>query len=62
MRTARVKARNVREGDKVVSTVARVLGVQGRKPRTGSPLMKFEFEDGTTETLREDDTVEVLRP
>ena len=62
MRTARVKARNVREGDKVIATVARVMGVQGRKPRSGSPLMKLEFEDGTTETLREDDTVEVLRP
>jgi len=61
MRIARVKARNVREGDKIVVTVSRVMGVQGRKPKSGSPLMKFEYEDGTTETLREDDSVEVLR-
>ena len=62
MRIARIKARNVREGDQVVVTVARVLGVQGRKPRSGSALMKVVYEDGTTETLREDHTVEVLRP
>ena len=62
MRIAKVKARNVREGDQIVTTVARVLGVQGRKPLSGSPLMKVEYDDGTTETLREDDTVEVLRP
>lgn len=62
MRIARVKAKNIREGDKVVVTVARVLGVQGRKPASGAPLMKLEYEDGSTETLREDATVEVLRP
>jgi hypothetical protein len=62
MRIARIKARNVREGDKVVATVSRVMGVQGRKPASTSPLMKLEYEDGTTDTLREDDTVEVLRP
>jgi hypothetical protein len=62
MRIARIKARNLQEGDKVVATVSRVMGVQGRKPTSGSPLMKLEYEDGTTETLREDDTVEVLRP
>ena len=43
-------------------TVARVLGVQGRKPRSGSPLMRLVYEDGTTETFREDHTIEVLRP
>lgn len=37
------------------------LIAQGRKPRSGSPLMKLEYEDGTTETLREDDSVQVLR-
>ena len=63
MRITRVKARNVREGDKIVVTVSRVMGVQGRKPKSGAaPLMKLEYEDGTTETLREDDQVEVLRP
>lgn len=62
MRIARVKARNLRDGDRVVVTVARVMGVQGRKPRYGSPLMKLEHEDGSTETLREDDLVQVLRP
>lgn len=62
LRITRVKAKNVREGDEVVVTVSRVLGVQGRKPRSGSPLMKLEYEDGSTETLREDDAVEILRP
>lgn len=62
MRIARVKAKNVREGDKIVVTVARVMGVQGRKPSSAAPLMKLEYEDGTTETLREDSTVDVLRP
>lgn len=61
MRLTRIKAKNVREGDKVVVTVARVMGVQGRKPRDGAPLMKLEFEDGTSEVLREDEQIEVLR-
>ena len=61
MRLSRIKARNVREGDKVVVTVARVMGVQGRKPRDGAPLMKLEYDDGTSEVLREDQQVEVLR-
>lgn len=43
-------------------TVARVMGMQGRKPRSGAPLLKLEYEDGTTESMREDDLVEVLRP
>lgn len=62
MRISRVKAKSLREGDRVVATVARVMGMQGRKPRSGSPLMKLEYEDGTTEALREDDIVEVIRP
>jgi len=62
MRIARVKAKNLREGDQIVVTVSRVMGMQGRKPRTGSPLLKLEYEDGTTESMREDDVVEVLRP
>lgn len=61
MRVSRIKAKNVREGDKVVVTVARVMGVQGRKPRDGAPLMKLEFEDGTSEVLREDEQIDVLR-
>lgn len=61
LRIARIKARNINEGDLIVVRVARVLGVQGRKPTSGAPLMKLEYEDGTTETLREDDSVEVLR-
>jgi hypothetical protein len=62
MQIRRLRARQLREGDKVVVTVARVMGVQGRKPTSGAaPLMKLEFEDGTVETLREDDAVEVLR-
>jgi hypothetical protein len=62
VRISRVKAKSLREGDKIVVTVARVMGMQGRKPRSGAPLLKLEYEDGTTEALREDDVVEVLRP
>jgi len=62
MRITRIKARNIHEGDQVVVTVARVMGVQGRKPKSGSPLMKLEYEDGTTETIREDDSIQVIRP
>lgn len=62
MRLTRIRARNIREGDKLVFTVSRVMGVQGRKPSEGAPLMKLEYSDGTTEVLREDDHVEVLRP
>lgn len=62
MRISRVKAKSLREGDKVVVTIARVMGMQGRKPRSGSPLLKLEYDDGTTEALREDDIVEVIRP
>lgn len=61
MRISRVKAKNLVEGDRIVVTVARVMGVQGRKPRAAAPLMKLEYEDGTSEVLREDDQVEVLR-
>lgn len=61
MRISRIKARNVREGDEIVVTVTRVMGVQGRKPRDGAPLMRLEYDDGTTETLREDQPLRVLR-
>ena len=61
MRLSNIKAANVREGDKIVVTVARVMGVQGRKPRDGAPLMKLEYEDGTTELLRQDQNVVVVR-
>jgi hypothetical protein len=62
VRLSKKKARSIREGDRIVVTVARVLGVQGRKPAAGAPLMKLEFSDGTTLTLREDDQLEVIRP
>jgi hypothetical protein len=61
MRITRVKAKNLREGDDIVVTVSRVMGMQGRKPRDGAPLMRLEYDDGTTEVLREDDTIRVLR-
>jgi hypothetical protein len=61
MRLSRIRARNIREGDQVVVTVARVLGVRGRKPRNGAPLMMLEYEDGSTELIREDQHVDVLR-
>jgi hypothetical protein len=37
------------------------MGVRGRKPASGAPLMQLEYEDGTTETIREDAAIEVLR-
>jgi hypothetical protein len=37
------------------------MGMQGRKPRDASPLMKLEFDDGTTLTVREDEQLRVLR-
>lgn len=61
MRISTIKAKSVREGDDIVVTVARVMGVQGRKPRGGAPLMKLEYDDGTTEVLREDQVLRVLR-
>jgi len=61
IKLSNIKAANLREGDKIVVTVARVMGVQGRKPRDGAPLMKLEYEDGTTELLRQDQKVVVVR-
>ena len=62
MRISHIRAKNLREGDQIVITVARVMGVQGRKPSNGSPLMRVEYADGTTEAMREDLSVKVLRP
>lgn len=62
MRLTLTKAKNLREGDRVVVTVARVKGMQGRKPQNGAaPLMCVEYDDGTHEVLREDCRVEVLK-
>jgi len=58
----KVRAKRLREGDQIVVTVARVMGMQGRKPRDGAPLMRIELDDGTTWTLREDEQLPVLRP
>lgn len=62
MRVSKTKAKRLKAGDEVVVKVARVLGMQGRKPSDGSaPLMKVEYEDGSTEVLREDQDIQVLR-
>jgi hypothetical protein len=61
VRFSKIRARSVKEGDQVVVTVARVLGMQGRKPSQGAPLMKIEFEDGTTWSVREDEQLRVVR-
>ena len=61
MRISKIKASNLREGDQVVVTIARVMGMQGRKPRDGAPLMKIEYEDGTTEIVREDQQLRIVR-
>jgi hypothetical protein len=61
MRISKIKAKNIREGDQIVVTVARVMGMQGRKPRDSAPLMRLEYEDGTTEVVREDQPLQVIR-
>lgn len=61
MRISKIKAKSLRGGDQIIVTVARVMGVQGRKPRSGAPLMKIEYDDGTTEVVREDQQLNVLR-
>ena len=61
MRIGKTRAGRLREGDQVVVTVRRVLGMQGRKPREGAPLMKVEYSDGSSEVMREDKPVQVLR-
>lgn len=62
MRVSKTKAKRLKAGDEVVVKVARVLGMQGRKPTNGAaPLMKVEYEDGTTEVLREDQDVQIVR-
>lgn len=62
MRISKTKARRLKPGDEIVVRVARVMGMQGRKPSDGSAaLMKIEYDDGSTEVLREDHVVEVLR-
>jgi hypothetical protein len=61
LRVSKIKAKSVREGDQIVVTVARVLGMQGRKPKQGAPLMKIELDDGTTWSVREDEQLRVLR-
>jgi hypothetical protein len=61
VRVLKVRAKRIREGDQIVVRVARVMGMQGRKPRDGAPLMRIELDDGTTLTLREDAQLPVLR-
>lgn len=58
----RKQARNLREGDAIVLRVERVMGMQGRKPRDGrAPLLRVEYDDGTSQTIREDEMVRVVR-
>ena len=47
--------------DGEAKTVARTLGVQGRKPKTGAPLMRVEFVGGETVRVREDKALRVAR-
>jgi hypothetical protein len=61
MRIGNTRAGRLREGDQVVVTVRRVLGMQGRKPREGAPLMRVEYSDGSSEVMREDQPVQVVR-
>ena len=56
-------ARRLQPGDVVIDgeskTVGRTLGVQGRKPRTGAPLMRIEFVDGESIRVREDQPLRI---
>lgn len=61
MRINQIRAGRLREGDQLVVTVHRVMGMQGRKPREGAPLMKVEYSDGSSEVMREDQPVQILR-
>lgn len=58
-------AKRLRPGDVILNgesgTVRRTLGVQGRKPKTGAPLMRIEFFSGDTIRVREDHPVRVAR-
>jgi hypothetical protein len=58
-------AKRVRQGDVVIDgaprVVGRTLGVQGRKPKTGAPLMRIEFENGEMIRVREDAPLRVRR-
>lgn len=61
MELREVRSSEVIEGDLLVFRVRRVLGMQGRKPSKGSALLRIEYEDGTSETFREDQLVTVIR-
>lgn len=52
MRLTRIKAKNLGRRNRRAS--------DGRS-RAQAVLMQLEYEDGTTETIREDEAVEVLR-
>lgn len=59
-------ARRVRQGDVIIvdeasRVVERTLGVQGRKPKTGAPLMRIQFADGETIQVREDSPLRIIR-
>jgi hypothetical protein len=64
-RGALTVAKRLQPGDVVLSgeakTVERTLGVQGRKPKTGAPLMRIEFVDGETIRVREDKALRIAR-
>ena len=56
-------AKRLQPGDVVIDgeskTVGRTLGVQGRKPKTGAPLMRIEFLGGETVRVREDQPLRI---
>lgn len=58
-------AKRLQPGDVVLDeeakTVGRTLGVQGRKPKSGAPLMRIEFVDGETIRVREDQALRIAR-
>ena len=58
-------AKRLQPGDVVLDgeakTVGRTLGVQGRKPKSGAPLMRIDFVDGDTIRIREDKALRIAR-
>lgn len=64
MRGVLTIASRLQPGDVVLDggprSVDRTMGVQGRKPKTGAPLMRIVFQDGEILRVREDVALRVL--
>lgn len=63
MRGVLTLASRLQPGDVILDEdprlVERTMGVQGRKPKNGAPLMRIVFQNGDVVTVREDAAVRV---